>query len=102
MIFGAWFIFLVLHPALLLRELLTLVMVRSSPRVLATHLLSMHRPSSCIWLVADENVAELEDAVDIFWRLDDSLVLEHRRDERMREAAAGRIWLLRKEGGVLR
>ncbi len=35
------------------------------------------RPSTSICLIPDENMAQLEDTVDIFRCLNDSLVFEH-------------------------
>ena len=83
-------------PTLLLRQLIPLVVVRSSPGVLATQLLGMCRTSS-IGLVADENMAEFEYTINILGCLDNGLVLEHRRDEGMSKCTSCRIRLLGEE-----
>ena len=77
-------------------------MIRSSPRVLVAHLLGVStRTGTYILLVSDDDVAKLEDTVDIFGRLDDGLVLEYGRDKRMSESASCRIGLLAEKRGVL-
>ena len=55
------------------------------------------RTGTYILLVSDDDVAKLEDTVDIFGRLDDGLVLEHGRYEGMRQRASGRERLLSKK-----
>ena len=75
-------------PALLLRQLFPLVVIRPSPRILTTQLLRMCRTGG-IGLVANENMAKLEYTIDVLGRLDEGLVLEHRRYEGMRKCTSG-------------
>ncbi len=66
-------------PALFLRQLFPLAVIRPSSGVLATHLLGVCRTSG-IGLVADENMTKFEDTINVLGCFDDGLVLEYRRD----------------------
>lgn len=64
------------HPSLLLRKLFPFVVVRPSPGVLDVNSRAMRSWSGgSICLVADEDMTQLQDAVDVFWGLDNGLVL---------------------------
>jgi len=74
-------------------------------RLVALALLLRHLPGSAssdgarwpVALVAHEDVAQRQDALDVLGRVDDRLVLEDRRDDGVRDGAARRVGLCGEE-----
>lgn len=86
-------------PPLLFRHLLPIIRhrrVRSIPPHLGGR--NARHPSSrtgrSVLLIPDEDVTQLENALDIFRRIDHGLVLEHTRDDSVRDTSSRSVRLV--------
>lgn len=98
-------------PALLLREFLALIRRRRDPHPIP----SQHRrtrgartrtsctrrdaprPRGPVLLIPHEDMTQLQDALDVLRGVDHGLVLEHARDDRVRDAPPRSVWLVVQE-----
>jgi len=64
------------------------------------HLDSLPRSARWIFLITDKHRTKTQNTRDIFWSLDERVVLQHGRDDSLTDGQSSGVWLQREKGDV--